>query len=121
MRDEGRTAFTHGIQVGVVQGGTGNLQRDTDQLLQIFAQSNPDLRRQGGYSRENIGGRAGLTTNLSNVSDVTGQRESVSLATTQLSNGSLLFIIGVAPQNEASQYDNAFRRVRSSVQLSDRR
>ena len=57
---------------------------------------------------------------LSNVSEVTGQRESVSLTTTQLSDGRLVYFIGVAPQNEASAYEDAFRRVRQSVELSDR-
>ena len=35
--DNGGTAFTHGMQIGVVQGGSGNLQRDTQQLVQNFA------------------------------------------------------------------------------------
>jgi len=30
----GHTTFTHGMQVGVAQGGTGDLQRDTTALLQ---------------------------------------------------------------------------------------
>ena len=32
--DNGGTAFTHGVQIGVAQGGSGNLQRDTQQLLE---------------------------------------------------------------------------------------
>ena len=48
----GGTAFTHGVQVGVAQGGSGNLQRDTDALLQGFARSNPNLRS-AGSRREN--------------------------------------------------------------------
>ena len=43
----GGTRFTHGVQVGVAQGGSGNLQRDTDALLQGFARSNPSLRSAG--------------------------------------------------------------------------
>ena len=112
--------FTHGVQVGVAPRGSGNLQRDTDQLVVAFAKSNPDLRRQGGYSRETVGGRAGLRTSLSNRSDITGQPEAISLTTTLLGDGRLLFLIGVAPQREAVTYENAFRRVRQSVQLSDR-
>ena len=37
---------THGFQIGVTSKGSGNLQRDTDQLVSAFAQSNPQLRRQ---------------------------------------------------------------------------
>jgi hypothetical protein len=39
----GHTTFTHGLQVGVAQGGTGDLQRDTTALLRGFARSNPGL------------------------------------------------------------------------------
>ena len=114
------SAFTHGVQVGVAQGGGGNLQQDTQQLLQNLSRSNPDLRAAGNSRRESIGGRQGLTTPLSNVSQVTGEREYVALSTTQLRDGSLLNIIGVAPQSEAKTYENTFRRVRQSLQIADR-
>jgi beta-barrel assembly-enhancing protease len=113
------TAFTHGVQIGVAQGGSGNLQRDTQQMINNFARSNPELQAAGNARRENIGGRNGLTTPLRNVSEVTGQAEYVTLSTTQLRDGSLLFIIGVAPQPLANQYETAFRRVRQSVQIAD--
>lgn len=117
--DNGGTAFTHGVQVGVSQGGSGDLQRDTQQMIQNFARSNPELRAAGNARRESIGGRQGITTPLSNTSEVTGEREYITLSTTQLRDGSLLFIIGVAPQPEANRYESAFRRVRQSVQISD--
>jgi len=119
FRDGGATAFTHGVQIGVTQG-SGNLQRDTQDLLNGFARSNPDLRQQTGLQRDTVGGRSGFTTALSNVSEVTGQRESILVSTTQLRNGSLLYVIGVAPQNEAGTYNNTFRRVRRSLQIADR-
>ncbi len=118
--DNGGTAFTHGVEFGVIQGGTGNLQRDTQQVVQNFARSNPDLQTAGSARRETVNGRAAIVTPLSNVSEVTGQREYVSLMTTQLRDGSLLYMIGVAPQAEANTYDSAFRRVRQSVQIADR-
>ena len=98
----------------------GNLQQQTEQLLQGFAQNNPNLRRQGGYSRTSIGGRQGITTTLSNVSDVTGETEAVNVSTVQLRDGSLLFLIGVAPADESRTYLATFGRVRQSVQLADR-
>ena len=115
--DEG--AFTHGLQVGVARNSGGNLQSQTDRLLQSFAQNNPNLRRQGGYSRTTIGGRDGLTTTLSNVG-VDGDREAVNVSTVQLRDGSVLFFLGVAPTSEARTYMNTFSQVRRSVQLSDR-
>ncbi len=118
-RDEhGASTFTHGVEVGVARGDAGgNLQQQTEQLLQGLAQNNPSLRRQGGYSRTSIGGRQGMTTTLSNRSDVTGDTEAVHVSTAQLRDGSLLFIIGVAPADESRTYLNTFARVRESVQL----
>jgi hypothetical protein len=102
----------------VTQGNGGSLQQSTDQLLQSFARTNPDLRRQGGYSRASIGGRQGLTTTLSNVSEISGENETISLSTVGLDDGTMLFMIGVAPQNEARTYLDAFSRVRQSLQFS---
>ena len=99
---EKASSFTHGIQVGVARRNGGNLQQQTDRLLQGFAQSNPKLRRQGGYSRTTIGGRQGLTTTLSNVSSTTGEPEAVNVSTVQLSDGSVLFLVGVAPAGRSA-------------------
>jgi len=115
-----QSAFTHGVQIGVTRATGNNLQTTTNQLLQGFAQSNPQLRREGGYTRTTIGGRQGLTTTLSNVSDATGQTEAISLSTVQLRDGSVLYILGVAPANEAQTYFNTFSRVRQNLQLADR-
>jgi Zn-dependent protease with chaperone function len=119
LESNGRSAFTHGVQVGVAQGASGNLQRDTEQLLQGFARNNPNLRSRGSR-RETLGGRSGLTTMLSNRSDVTGQPELVTVSTTQLRNGNMLFLIAVVPENEYDEYDAAFRRVRQGLQITDR-
>ena len=110
---------THGFQIGVSKTGNGSLQQDTDQLVAAFAQSNPQLRRQEGYSRETVAGRAGVRTTLTNQSDITGQPEEISLATTRLNDGRLLYLVGVAPQRDAGTYNEVFRRVRQSIQLSD--
>ena len=117
----GGTAFTHGVEIGVLGKGTGNLERDTEALLQSFAQTNPQLRRAGGYSRVNVDGRNGLTTTLRNVSEVTGTAEVVNVTTTQLRDGSLFFMIGVAPEQEARAYMNTFGRVRQTIDLADQR
>ena len=115
----GRSAFTHGVQFGVAQGVSGNLQRDTEQLLQNFARSNPNLRSRGSR-RDSLGGRSGLTTVLANTSDVSGRPELVSVSTTQLRNGNMLFLIAVAPEEEYDNYEGAFQRVRQGLQITDR-
>jgi hypothetical protein len=118
--ENGQSAFTHGVEIGVVRSEAGTLQQQTEALLEGFARSNPQLRRQGGYARTRIGGRQGLTTTLTNVSEVTGVRETVSVSTAQLPDGNLLFMIGVAPAAEARAYMNTFSRVRESVRIAAR-
>jgi hypothetical protein len=116
------SGFTHGVQVGVLQNTTGDLQRDTEQMIQGFVRSNPKLQRKEVYRRESFGGRTGITTVLSNVSDVTGEAELVTIATAQLrgNSNSVLYLIGVSPERENSTYSTTFRRVRQSLQISDR-
>jgi hypothetical protein len=117
--NNGGSAFTHGIEVGVAQG-TGDLNRDTNSLLRNFAQGNPQLKQSGNAKNESVAGRSGVTVQLANVSEVTGQPEFISLSTTELRNGGLLYVIGVAPRTEAGTYDNTFKKVRQNIQVSDR-
>jgi hypothetical protein len=113
----GESAFTHGVQFGTAQG-TGNLERDTQSILSGFARSNPQLRQKAAPQRDTLGGRQALTTTLSNVSDVNGQPEYVSLTTTALPDRSVFFVIGVAPQSDAGAYAEVFRRVRASITIA---
>jgi beta-barrel assembly-enhancing protease len=115
-----RTAFTHGMEFGIIGSESHNLQQATDELIDSFSRSNPDLRMQGGYRRERLGGRNALTAYLQNTSEDTG-REMVALTTVQLNDGSVVYMIGVAPENESDLYEQAFRRVRQSVQINERR
>ena len=116
----GGSAFTHGIEVGAMNAGARNLQEATEALIQSFTQSNPDLRRSTNYARVNVGGREGIQTTLTNTSGITGQREHVILATTLLSDGSTLFVIGVSPNNERTTYQRVFNRVRQGLTINDR-
>ena len=117
--DKGGGTFTHGVEVGTSQG-TGNLQRDTESLVRSLLQGNAQLQRSGPDKNDRVGGRSGITISLNNVSEVTGQPEYISLSTTQLRDGSLLYMIGVAPETQQDTYDAAFRRIRQNIQISDR-
>jgi hypothetical protein len=116
----GSTGFTHGFQVGVIPNERHSHQEATEELLQGIQRGNPNIRRQNsGYLRETIGGRNALTTTLMNRSEVTGETEMVTISTLQLRDGSVLYMIGVAPQDEAGAYQNVFRRIKQSTQLQD--
>ena len=115
----GQSVFTHGLQVGLEASNARDLRTATTQLMQGLAQSNPSLRQSGGFSNLTIGGRPGLATVLTNVSDVTRQQERIALYTTQLNDGSLFFVVGVAPAREFNAYRQIFNRSVQSLQLND--
>jgi Zn-dependent protease with chaperone function len=114
----GQNVFTHGVEIGVARNRSRNLQQATDELVDALAQSNPRLRRESNYRQRSVAGRNGLQTVLSNVSDVTRQEETIQLVTTLLADGSLMYAVGVAPDNEYSAYQPHFQRVIQSLRLS---
>jgi beta-barrel assembly-enhancing protease len=113
-----QSVFTHGVQTGVARTQSQNLQTATDQLVQSLAQSNPRMSRGGGYDRGTIGGRTALRTVLTNQNEATGRTERIQLFTTLLSDGTLFYMIGVAPDNEFSTYEQVFNRVAGSIKFS---
>ena len=48
----------------MIRNESHNLQQGTDELIDGFSRSNPDLRMQGDYRRETIGGRNGLVRRI---------------------------------------------------------
>jgi Zn-dependent protease with chaperone function len=116
---QGQNVFTHGIQVGMEQTNARNLRQATQQLMQGLAQSNPSIQQAGNFQNITMAGRPGLATVLNNHSDVTHQPERIALYTTQLQDGSLFFVVGVAPTREFNAYRNIFNRSVQSLQLND--
>ncbi|HYT66103.1 MAG TPA: M48 family metallopeptidase [Vicinamibacterales bacterium] len=114
----GQSVFTHGVEVGVARNESHDLETATTELIRSLQQANPRLSRPSGYERGTIGGRQGLRTVLSNVSDATGGQEAIEIYTTQLSDGSLFYAFGVAPRGEYNAYSNVFRNVIRSIQFS---
>lgn len=114
----GQSVFTHGVQVGVARNESHDLNTATNELIDALRQGNPRLSRPGNYERGSIGGRQGLHTVLSNVSEATGGQEVIDLYTTRLSDGSLFYAVGVAPRDEYNTYDDVFRRVVGSIRFA---
>lgn len=115
----GQPVFTHGVNVGVAQTNNRNLQQATNEFLSGLQQGNPNLRARGSLQRASIDGRTALAIILNNVNEATGQPEIVSVITTQLRNGELLYLIAVAPNSEFSNYQGVFQNVLQSFRLSD--
>jgi Zn-dependent protease with chaperone function len=114
----GSGIFTHGAEIGVSRNENHDLQTATNELIQGLRQSNPRLSSPGNFERGSLGGRQALHTALSNVSDATGGQEVIDMYTALLSDGSLFYVIGVAPREEFNAYSPVFRKVVGSIQLA---
>lgn len=114
----GQSVFTHGVEIGVARTDTNDLAAATDQLLQSLQQANPQLRRPKPAQAGQLGGRSAAVTLLSNVSDATGGEERIEITTALLKDGSLFYVVGVAPATEYSEYSSAFRQIVRSIQLA---
>ncbi len=110
--------FTHGVEAGVVRNASGGLEAATTSLIDSLARANPRLGRPAGYDRVTIGGATGLRTTLSNVSDATGASEQIAVYTTRMPDGTLFYLLGVAPAGEFSHYQGVFRRVADSIRFA---
>jgi beta-barrel assembly-enhancing protease len=115
----GDNGITHGVMVGIAQTSNRNLGQATEEYINGVLQSNNYLRQNSNYTRTTIAGRQAYGTVLSGRSPVTNRTEVATVYTTQLSNGSLLYIVTVAPENESSSYNTAFRNMIRSVRLND--
>ena len=116
---QGQFVFTHGIQVGVVGAQSNSLSAATDELIRMLAQGNQNLRRNGGYQRETLGRRDALAASLTNISELSGRPELVTVFTTMLRSGDLFYLIAVAPRDESQDYQRTFMAVLGTVSVND--
>jgi Zn-dependent protease with chaperone function len=116
---QGQFVFTHGIQIGTVRAQSNSLRAATDELIRILAQGNQTLRRNGGYQRETLGRRDALAASLTNISELTGQPELVTVFTTMLRSGEVFYLIAVAPQDESQDYQRTFMAVLGTLSIND--
>jgi len=115
----GNNGITHGALVGMAQGSGRSLQQDTENYVQGILQGNTYLQPRSNLSQTTVGGRNGLGIVLAGRSPITGRTEITTVYTTYLRNGQLFYIITVAPESEASNYNYAFRNMIRSIRLND--
>ena len=114
----GASVFTHGVEIGASRNETHNLRTATDELLRSLAQSNPQLGTARGYDRTALAGRPALHAVVGNVSAATGGDEEVDITTALLDDGTLMYVLGVAPRAEYPAYAGVFRRIVESLTLT---
>lgn len=113
----GNNGISHGVMIGLT-GGNGNLQQDTNNLAQQFAQQN-GYQTTSNYSRVTLNGRSGLAISMTGRSNITGATETANLYTSQTSDGGLLYVVTVAPQSQSSRYSSAFSGILRSVRYNN--
>lgn len=116
---QGQAVFTHGVNIGLGQTQSRDLRQATQEFLNNLVQTNRSLQQSGGYGRTTVDGRTALTTSLTNVNEATGQRENIAVLTTQTRNGDLFYMIAVAPQGDARNFNSAFNNIHRSIRLND--
>ena len=116
--DRGTVDATCGVQLTLARSLAGDLALDLQALLQRYGEANADVRWTPAFQRVQIAGRKGLRTTVNAVSKETGQFEEVSVAATRLPDGNVLYVIGVAPQEESAVYRGVFNRIVESVQIA---
>jgi Zn-dependent protease with chaperone function len=113
---QNQVVYTHGVNFGVAQTQSRNLQQASREFLDALAQSS-NMRQRTGIQRSTLSGRSALTSSFTNVNEATGQTEVVTVVTSQLRNGQLIYMIAVAPQNESRNFQTAFSNILRSIQL----
>ena len=116
----GQTVFSHGVEFGVTQAGSRDLQDATNIWLKAVSQNNPDLRLSGEQRAIRISQRSALATPLVNPSPL-GGRERIGVYTTFLVDGTLFYYLTIVPENDASAFQDTFRRIGESIRLTDAR
>jgi Zn-dependent protease with chaperone function len=98
----------------------GTLEDATDDLVRTIQSANPYLRTEvGSAQRLVIDGAAGFTVDLSGPSPATGQEERVKVYTRALSDGHVVYVLGISPATQAAEFDRTFDRMMRTLSIND--
>jgi hypothetical protein len=105
--------------MGLARNDKRNLRVTTGDFIRSSVLVHPSRGRTFRYRTVTIGDRPGLHTVVSTVSEATGEPARIEIFTTLLSNGTLLYMLAVAPRDGALEYAGTFRRIMESIQIMD--
>jgi hypothetical protein len=98
----------------------GSLEDATDDLVRTILDANTYLRTETGSAQsEVIDGAAGFSVILSGTSPVTGMEERVTVYTRGLTDGHVLYALGITPGRDANTFDPVFRRMMRTLNVND--
>ena len=98
----------------------GSLEDATDDLVRQVIRSNSYLRAQDGQARrEQVDGAPSFSVALSGRSPVTGQEERVTVVTRGLSDGHVIYALGIAPGKGYDEMTRAFTQMLRTLNVND--
>jgi Zn-dependent protease with chaperone function len=98
----------------------GALEDATDDLVRTILDANPYLRAETGSAQsEVIDGAAGFSVVLSGNSPATGMEERVTVYTRGLTDGHVIYVLGISPGRDAGTFDPVFRRMMRTLNVND--
>ena len=115
--------IAYGVSIGTAQGNNGqSFDQITKEILSTLQRNNPDMRTIGSPKRIRVNGLAGRSVDLSGVSPVQFQKgqqveEHDWLVTLPRADGSALFMVYTAPQQDFAKLRPAFEEMLRSLQL----
>jgi sortase A len=122
-----KSVFTHGVGMGLARNDKRDLRATTDDFIASTVLVNPrSVGVTGGRApgpfpqrRVTIGDRPGLHTEVSTISEATGEFERIEIYTALLRDGTLFYVLAVTPRDRVSDYAATFRRVMRSIAIMD--
>jgi hypothetical protein len=116
---QGAKDFSYGVMVGVANAQGRDLRQGTTSLINGLLSANSGMRQQGSLSRTTVSGREAMMSTLIGKSTLGGGAEIVTVYTTVLRNGSLLYMLMIVPDDEQQTYSRAFSDLVSSIRFYD--
>ena len=100
----------------------GNLDQSTHDLIASLRQSNPDLRQIGNDEAIRVNGVPGRSTDLIGTSPVrdskgSAQRERDWLVSIQRQDGTVLYLVFIAPQSQFDQLRPTYEQMLRTVKV----
>jgi beta-barrel assembly-enhancing protease len=109
---------THGIFAGAVKLPQSDLRSATDAFIQKQIETNADFRVLRGPQQVNFNGENGYSTTVSGPSAINGVMEVDTTYTTSMADGRIFYLITIAPEDEADNYQQAFQQILRSLKMA---
>ncbi len=122
VRTRDSAGIAYGAMISIFEPEPGedgriSLSEATAQLIEQLRQSNSGLRTLSGRQRFQVDGRQALSTMMMGRSPVRGENETDWLVTVLRSDGTLWYVVFVAPERDFSTFRPAFEQMLDSVRL----